>query len=145
MGTPEEQKVVRPLRNGVIIHETIDHSLVQALVSAGRVKPEDAFYHPQRNVVITSISLSPDHAADQPKIETIDVKSGDIVLVLSDGTLDTLRSQEIAALSIGATSAAEPAFKIRIAQSASLAKFLAESPDGKWRDDNTTILVAIIR
>ncbi|MEK8226736.1 hypothetical protein NKG05_12500 [Oerskovia sp. M15] len=40
------------LRDGLLTQVTTDHTFVQHLVDTGRITPEEAEYHPQRNVVM---------------------------------------------------------------------------------------------
>ena len=53
------------LRDGVLNQVTTDHTFVQHLVDTGRITPEEAEYHPQRNVVMRvlgdfDVDLTPD-------------------------------------------------------------------------------------
>lgn len=43
------------LRKGEILYQTEDHSLVNSLVKLGKITPEEALTHPQRNVIIRAI------------------------------------------------------------------------------------------
>lgn len=70
------------LRNGKLHQITKDHSWVEEQVAAGLLKPEQAANHPQRNVITRAIGLD-----NQVKIDTFtkDIRSGDRVLICSDG------------------------------------------------------------
>ncbi len=70
-------------RDETLTQVTTDHSFVQRLVDAGRITPEEARYHPRRNVVmrvLTSMDSQPD--IDMMIMPT---RPGDRWLVCSDG------------------------------------------------------------
>jgi len=67
---------------GIVRAVTADHSLVEQLVRAGAISPEEARYHPQRNVITRAVGLSPAVDAD---IFELDWKPGDILVLCSDG------------------------------------------------------------
>jgi serine/threonine protein phosphatase PrpC len=60
-----------------------DHSYVEQLVRQGKITPEQALVHPNRNILITSLG-----GGDPPKIdvgEAEDLQGGDSFLLCSDG------------------------------------------------------------
>ena len=62
---------------------TTDHSYVEQLVSKGRITPEQALVHPNRNILTTSLG-----GEDAPRIdfgEAEDMQAGDSYLLCSDG------------------------------------------------------------
>jgi serine/threonine protein phosphatase PrpC len=62
---------------------TVDHSYVEQLVASGKITPEEALVHPNRNILITSLG-----GGDTPKIdfgEAQDLQAGDSFLLCSDG------------------------------------------------------------
>ena len=62
---------------------TVDHSYVEQLVASGKITPEEALVHPNRNILITSLG-----GGDMPKIdfgEAQDLQAGDSFLLCSDG------------------------------------------------------------
>lgn len=71
------------LREGEIIRVTKDHSYVQHLIDTGRISPEEAKSHPQRNVVMRVLG---DFDIDpRPDISIRKAKPGDRWLLCSDG------------------------------------------------------------
>lgn len=70
------------LHNGKLLRVTHDHSLVEELVEAGRITPEEARVHPQRSVITRALGSTPDMRADA---FTVGVTQGDRVLLCSDG------------------------------------------------------------
>jgi len=62
---------------------TTDHSYVEQLVAKGKITPEQALVHPNRNILITSLGGN-----EVPRIdfgESEDVQAGDSFLLCSDG------------------------------------------------------------
>jgi serine/threonine protein phosphatase PrpC/membrane protease YdiL (CAAX protease family) len=86
------------LRDGVIRRLTTDHSQVQALVSAGRLKPEEAENHPMAHVLSRAVG-----AQAQLQFETVtdEGRAGDVFLLCSDGLTRVVPDPEIAALLSG--------------------------------------------
>ncbi|MBI4066417.1 FHA domain-containing protein, partial [Candidatus Gottesmanbacteria bacterium] len=81
------------VRNGVSYLLTEDQSLVQRLVALGRITPEQARRHEQRNVIANGLGLN--DALDNPtdpstvvQVRTIDLLDGDVLLAVSDGFTD---------------------------------------------------------
>jgi len=70
------------LRSGVVEQLTRDHSLVQDLVDAGMLQPEEAEGHPNANVVTRAVG-----AMDVLRVDMVggDLQSGDTFLLASDG------------------------------------------------------------
>jgi len=61
---------------------TTDHSVVQELISAGRLSPEEAENHPYGNVITRAVGPSDGVAPDYVRLEVVD---GDRFVVCSDG------------------------------------------------------------
>jgi PPM family protein phosphatase len=78
---------------GMLSQLTVDHSEVQELVSAGRLLPEAARYHPRRNVVTRSLGSDPAPTAD---IWVFPPVVGERFLICSDGLTGELDDPEIA-------------------------------------------------
>lgn len=70
------------IRGGEAEQLTVDHSLVQEMIDAGAISPDQARHHPQGNVITRALGIGVD-----PGIETrrVDVRSGDLFLLCSDG------------------------------------------------------------
>ena len=70
-------------RGDQLFFRTIDHSYVEQLVAKGKITPEQALVHPNRNILITSLG-----GDDVPRIdfgEAEDLQAGDSFLLCSDG------------------------------------------------------------
>lgn len=72
-----------------------DHSYVQDLVDTGKLDPDLAFDHPQKNIITRS--LGDPRGAARPDVKVFDLRLGDTILLCSDGLSDSLRDEEIAA------------------------------------------------
>jgi serine/threonine protein phosphatase PrpC len=82
------------LRDGGLFQITHDHSLVQSMVDAGRLTPEEAVSHPQRSLLLRAIATpepdsdtgGPGDAVRQtPDLSLHDALPGDRYLLCSDG------------------------------------------------------------
>lgn len=88
------------LRDGNLVQLSRDHSLVQELVNAGMLRPDEAQDHPQANVVTRAVGVSEDLKLE---ITSGDARSGDVFLLASDGLTRVVSDDELAAeLSAGA-------------------------------------------
>ena len=69
-------------RDGGLAQVTTDHSVVQELISAGRLSPEEAENHPYGNVITRAVGPSDGVSPDYVRLE---VQDGDRFVVCSDG------------------------------------------------------------
>ena len=69
-------------RDGGLAQVTTDHSVVQELISAGRLTPEEAENHPYGNVITRAVGPSDGVAPDYVRLEVVD---GDRFVICSDG------------------------------------------------------------
>lgn len=109
---------------------TEDHSLVEAMVREGRLTPEQAEVHPQRNIVTRALGV----------VEHVEVDSfhfipklGDRYLLCSDGLFNEVQAQDIAEL---LARTGDP-------QEAAEALIAAANAHG-GRDNITTVIVDIV-
>ena len=70
------------LRAGGLFQITHDHSVVQALLDAGQITPEEAESHPQRSLLLRAIAGD---SATDPDVSLHDAQAGDRYLLGSDG------------------------------------------------------------
>ncbi|MBO9516248.1 MAG: serine/threonine-protein phosphatase [Variovorax sp.] len=84
-------------RGGEQVARTIDHSLVQQLVSSGVIDEERARSHPQRNLLLSALG-APDGAVDIDVCERMRVGGGDAVLLCSDGVWEVLGDRRLGEL-----------------------------------------------
>lgn len=82
-------------RDGRLECLTTDHSLAQALVGAGTIKPEEAENHKFRHVLYNYLGCK--DARDGPdEVRMVDVRRGDRFLLASDGLTGVVRDDVIA-------------------------------------------------
>ncbi|MGI6151772.1 MAG: Stp1/IreP family PP2C-type Ser/Thr phosphatase [Christensenellales bacterium] len=79
-------------REGTLRQITRDHSLVQELVSAGRMTPEEALAYPYRNVITRAVGTAPSVSAD---IFEVELSDGDALLLCSDGLTNEVPDAKI--------------------------------------------------
>ena len=82
------------LRDGALSRLTRDHSLVQGLVDAGMLAPEDAETHPQASVITRAVGVARSISLDMVKG---DVRPGDRFLLASDGLTRLVPDPELCA------------------------------------------------
>lgn len=75
---------------------TKDHSYVQSLVDMGQLTDDQAFDHPQGNVITRCLCDSPTVAEADVLPEPYNVADGDIILLCTDGLCGMIRDHEIA-------------------------------------------------
>jgi serine/threonine protein phosphatase PrpC len=86
------------LREGVFEQLSRDHTLVAHLVEQGILTPEQARYHPQRNVIRQAVGVADPSEPLEPDIETFALQVGDLYLLCSDGLTDMVDDAEIEAI-----------------------------------------------
>lgn len=84
------------LRKGKLEQLTTDHSLVQALIEAGTLTPEEAVNHRYRNVLYRYLGAKEGASGTQPK--RIDPLVGDRYVLCTDGVTGGCPDEKIAAL-----------------------------------------------
>ena len=112
--------------DGELRQLTEDHSLVETLVREGRITPEEAEVHPQRNVLTRALGVEALVVVDAWLLAPRD---GDRLLLCSDGLFNELDDGRIAALLAEADEPAETARR------------LAAEADGAGGRDNIPAVV----
>ncbi len=84
------------LRDGTLSQLTRDHSLVQEMVDAGVLRPEDADGHPRANIITRAVGAEAD-GLDLDKI-TDRAQPGDRFLLCSDGLFKALAEPAVGML-----------------------------------------------
>jgi len=82
------------LRDGEVLYRTNDHSVVQQWVDSGMISPEEARSHPQRNQITNCIGGLEDTFFVEPG-GTIELQSGDLILLGSDGLWGPFSDEEL--------------------------------------------------
>lgn len=80
------------LNAGGIERLTVDHSLVESLILAKQISPEEARVHPQGNVIYRTVGDRPQVTVD---VQSIRLLPGDMLLLCSDGLTGRLTDEAI--------------------------------------------------
>lgn len=80
------------IRGEEVIPLTSDHSLVNVLLKAGQLTPEEAAQHPQKNIITQSIGQKD---PVEPDIDIKTLEPGDYILVNSDGLTNMVSEADI--------------------------------------------------
>ncbi|MDZ7672209.1 MAG: Stp1/IreP family PP2C-type Ser/Thr phosphatase [Halanaerobiales bacterium] len=71
---------------------TTDHSLVNDLVKNKSIDPNEAFNHPQKNIITQALGIDKELEIQSDKL---DIKSNNIVMLCTDGLTDMIRFKNI--------------------------------------------------
>ena len=88
------------LREGELHRATVDHSYVQELVNTGHISEDEARTHPRRNIVTRALGIEPNVRVDTWLVPMV---HGDRFILCSDGLVDEVHDDDIAAIAIAIT------------------------------------------
>lgn len=80
-------------RGSQLLGRTRDHSYVEHLVSSGRISPEQALVHPDRNKLMTALGVK--KAPELDFGETAEPAAGDVFFLCSDGVWTYFNDAEL--------------------------------------------------
>jgi protein phosphatase len=92
VGHVGDSRLYRLAPDGRLTRETQDHSLVEEEMRAGRLTPEQAATHPNRNVISRALGAESSVEVD---MRTFEVERGTVFLLCSDGVTRHVPDQEI--------------------------------------------------
>ena len=115
--------------DGDLVQLTTDHSYVQELVERGKIAPEEARSHPNRNVVSRAIGIEDTVAAD---FIVLPRRSASRLLLCSDGVSGELTDEQIAEILVNADTPADASELL-----------LKEVMSGQARDNATAVVLDI--
>ena len=84
---------IRPSRG--ILYQSHDHSLVNALLKAGELTPEEAENFPRKNVITKAIQPFADRRLKAECHQLTDIKGGDYLFLCCDGVLEQLTNERL--------------------------------------------------
>lgn len=113
------------LRSGELRQLTEDHTVAAEYVAQGQISPDDAAAHPQRHMLTRTLGLTPGIQVDEV---SIDLESGDRLLLCSDGLTEMIPDGRIAEI-LGEGSPDEAVWE------------LVESANEEGGVDNITVIV----
>lgn len=114
------------VRDGAIESLTRDHSLVAHLAAIGQIEPEDVYSHPHRSYIYRALGTEEEA---QPDIFTERLRSGDTLLLCSDGLWEMVRDGSIERAALEAKSPDEAATQ------------LVELANSNGGEDNISVIV----
>ncbi len=117
------------IRDGKLTPLTEDHSMVGAMVATGKISREEARTHKRANVLLQFLGGSEEV---EPDVEKADVKSGDRILVCSDGLWGEMPEERLAEL---LDDSLEPRRQVRVLVNA--------ANDAGGKDNVTAVLVTV--
>jgi PPM family protein phosphatase len=82
------------VRDGEVFQITHDHTVVQSLLDAGTITPEEAVSHPQAMLLMQALSALPDRGFE-PELQLREAVLGDRYLLSSDGLHRVVAAEEI--------------------------------------------------
>jgi serine/threonine protein phosphatase PrpC len=85
------------IRSGAIQRVTNDHSMVQQMVDAGVLTPEEALDHPESNKITRALGMHPDVDVEL-RPEPLALQRGDVLLLCSDGLTDLVSDSELGSI-----------------------------------------------
>ncbi len=83
------------LRDDTLVQVTEDHSFVEDLVRQGRLSPDEAQLHPQRNILTRALGIADEVMVDRFELEP---EVGDRFLLCSDGLFNEVELDDIGAI-----------------------------------------------
>jgi serine/threonine protein phosphatase PrpC len=81
------------VRRGSILQRTRDHTVVQQLLDAGRIREEAITTHPDRNRLLQCLGSM--HAPRPDTVERVRLKRDDLILLCSDGLWGPLTQRQL--------------------------------------------------
>jgi protein phosphatase len=114
------------VRDEQITRVTSDHSWVNEQVQSGIINSEQARNHPLRNVVTRALGGRPDIEVD---MQVLEMKSGDRLLLCSDGLTTMLDDEEILRIVLGGDGGVDQTDQ------------LIEAANASGGEDNTTAIL----
>lgn len=112
-------------RDGKLEQLTEDHTVVAEYIAAGKISPEDAATHPQRNMITRALGLTQNLVVDEFEEP---LEDGDRYLICSDGVNSMIGSDRIAEL-LGSGAPEEAAWN------------LVEAANAAGGHDNITVMI----
>ena len=117
------------IRGETITQLTRDHSVVAELTELGKITPEQARIHPNRNLITRAVGVD-DHVEPDPY--SVQLRRGDRLLLCSDGLSNTLEDDELLAVCR------------RSRDAAVICRTLVETAVARGAGDNVTAAAAVV-
>ena len=82
-------------RNGQVLTHTRDHSVVQSLVDAGMLEPDQMRTHPRRSELLSALGSPPQHLHLSAEPKPWALRRGDVFLMCTDGLWEYVDDTEL--------------------------------------------------
>jgi PPM family protein phosphatase len=82
------------IREGKVLFQTQDHSLVNQLLASGLITEEEAIQHPQKNIITKALMHQLDENVHMSYTMIADVQAGDCFLLCTDGVVEGFPSND---------------------------------------------------
>ncbi|MCU7549845.1 protein phosphatase 2C domain-containing protein [Chitinophagaceae bacterium LB-8] len=82
------------IRDGQIVYQSEDHSLLNEMIRRGELSPEDAQSFSNKNIILRALQYRKPYSAIETA-ELTDIRTGDYLLLCSDGLLENITPQVI--------------------------------------------------
>lgn len=116
------------IRGDVVVQQSTDHTMLQRMLDAGAIKPEEAENFDHKNIIYKSLGGS--EKVDLDPVQSFELQAGDVLLLCSDGLSNYVTSEEMAAILRGSVS-------LKAA-----ARYLVKLAKYRGGDDNITVVMA---
>lgn len=127
-----DSRIYRFNPNNELVRLSHDHSYVQSLVDEGKITEEEAFDHPDSNIISKSLGDNGEKA--DPEICVYDVYQRDVFMLCSDGLCGLLQDKEICEIiSSNCTSSRD-----------TLDKLWVEGAKTGWTDNATIDVLCVV-
>lgn len=113
------------LRDHILQQLTVDHTIVQMMVDAGEITPEQAAIHPERHKITRAVGAD---TVVKPDFFQVDVLPGDTFLLCSDGFHNMVPEHNIADL-------------VQQVATGESCRILIDSANDAGGEDNITVVV----
>ncbi|MDR0794602.1 MAG: protein phosphatase 2C domain-containing protein [Tannerella sp.] len=91
---------VYQFRNGQLVFQTSDHSLVNSWEKSGILTPEEAFYHPRKNIITRAIQESI-YPVTADVVQLTDIQPDDYFFMCTDGVTDCIMNDTLSRMFAG--------------------------------------------
>lgn len=71
---------------------TRDHSIVQELLDCGKITPEQAYNHPNKNIITSALGVDANTRIDYNEVK---LAEGDVIVICSDGLTNMINNADI--------------------------------------------------
>ena len=122
-----DSRVYKIDKDGVVSRITRDHSLIEYMLEAGTITPDEAAEHPQRNMITRALGTEEAVEAD---VYESPLHEGDILLLCSDGLTNMVSEEEVGLIVTASESVQEAA------------ETLVKRANESGGMDNITVIVA---